>query len=103
MAPLLRLLADEVEAVREAAVALLGAALERAPDAPALVPAVAAALALRLAGALHSRSVGCRQAEALDAVCGNALIWIFPCCGGSSPAPSSQVKAHLSVWLTALI
>lgn len=51
LAPVLRLLGDSVEAVREAATALLGAALERIPDVPALVPAVAGALALRLAGA----------------------------------------------------
>jgi len=77
MAPMLRLLADEVEAVREAAGALLGAVLERAPDAPALVPAVAAALVLRLAGALHSGSVGCRQAGSLDSVCRTVLIYHF--------------------------
>jgi len=51
LAPVLRLLGDSVEAVREAATMLLGAALERIPDVPALVPAVAGALALRLAGA----------------------------------------------------
>ena len=52
LAPLLRLLADSVEAVREADAQLLSAMLGRVPDAPALMPAVAAALALRLSGAV---------------------------------------------------
>jgi len=100
MTTLLRLLADEVEAVREAAVALLVAALERAPDAPALVPAVAAALALRLAGALHSGSVGCRQARALDAVCRLPWSGLFSCCGGSKPVRAVLTSYHCtwSVW-----
>ena len=51
LAPLLRLLADSVEAVREAAAELLAALLGRVPDTPALMPALAAALALRLSGA----------------------------------------------------
>ncbi|KAK9825376.1 hypothetical protein WJX81_006290 [Elliptochloris bilobata] len=50
LTPLLQLMGDSVEAVREAAAALLAGAMGRVPDAPALVPAVAPALAMRLSG-----------------------------------------------------
>lgn len=67
LAPLLRLLADSVEAVREADAQLLSATLGRVPDAPALMPAVAAALALRLSGAGVLALVPCQA-------------WLWVCC-----------------------